>query len=68
MPTEFVRIRDKQTKTESSVSRRRAEQLAERGGVEILDKEPAVNAFGEPLPASTAAGTTTGAKSKEQTR
>lgn len=67
MPTEFVRIRDKQTKTESSVSRRRAEQLAERGVVEILEGQPAANAFGEPLPASTPE-TKPGAKSKEQTR
>lgn len=48
MPTEFVRVRDKD-KTESSLPVRRAKQLADRGDVEILDKE-AVNGFGEPLP------------------
>jgi len=53
VPTEFVRIRDKNTSTESSVPRRRAEQLAGRGGVDILDKK-AVNALGEPLPAAPA--------------
>lgn len=67
MPTEFVRVRDKQTKTESSVPRRRANQLAERDAVEMLDGEPAVDAFGAPLPPATPE-TKTGAKSKEQTR
>ncbi|MFI6228881.1 hypothetical protein ACIBCR_16380 [Micromonospora echinospora] len=66
MPTEFVRIRDKQTKTESSVPRRRAEQLAGRDAVEILDKEPAVNGFGEPLPASTPDTKTAVAKTSKE--
>ncbi|MFI6819721.1 hypothetical protein ACIBJE_02065 [Micromonospora sp. NPDC050187] len=51
MPTEFVRVRDK-NKTESSLPVRRAKQLAGRGDVEILDGQPATNTFGQPLPAS----------------
>ncbi|MFC4146613.1 hypothetical protein ACFO0M_10130 [Micromonospora mangrovi] len=66
MPTEFVRVRDKTAKTESSLPKRRAEQLVERGDVEILTGQPAVNNLGEPLPPAPAA--TTGTKSKEQTR
>jgi hypothetical protein len=49
VPTEFVRIRDTKTLTESSVSARRAEQLVERGGVEILTDVPAVDRLGRPL-------------------
>ncbi|GLY21698.1 hypothetical protein [Micromonospora sp. NBRC 101691] len=70
MPTEFVRVRDKD-KTESSLPVRRARQLADRGDVEILDA-PAVNGFGEPLPPavpdSTPAKTTSAKTSKEPTR
>ncbi|SBT63926.1 hypothetical protein GA0070622_0894 [Micromonospora sediminicola] len=81
MPTEFVRVRDPKTKTESSLPRRRAQQLADRGDVEILDAVDAVDAFGQPLPSgaaeakpktrraqSAAADTATGAESQEQTR
>lgn len=52
MPTEFVRIRDTENKTEVSVSRPRAEQLAGRGGVEILDGVQAADRLGRPLPPS----------------
>lgn len=65
MPTEFVRIRDTKNHTEVSVSRARAEQLKERGGVEILDGVKAADSLGRPLPAAPAQTT---AKSKEQTR
>ncbi|MEU0081366.1 hypothetical protein ABZY58_25990 [Micromonospora tulbaghiae] len=75
MPTEFVRVRDPETKTESSLPRRRAEQLAGRGAVEILDGTAAVNGLGDPLPPSTAETASAEApsagravKSKEQTR
>lgn len=61
---ELVRVRDKNTNTEFTVGRARAEQLAERGGVEIL-AAPATDALGRALPAST---TKTTKSSKEQAR
>ncbi|MEO3929239.1 hypothetical protein ABGB07_36120 [Micromonosporaceae bacterium B7E4] len=74
MPTKFVRIRDKATGVESSVSDRRAEQLkarAERNkdhpGVEILADVPAVDALGRALP-PTAPSPKPTVKSKEQAR
>ncbi|WP_416902758.1 hypothetical protein [Micromonospora echinospora] len=65
--TEFVRVRDKD-KTESSLPVRRAKQLADRGDVEILDREPAVDRFGQPLPAGSPQAAKTSAKTKEQAR
>lgn len=62
---ELVRVRDKSTKAEYSVGRRRAEQLAARGGVEILDAE-ATDRLGRALPAGETKTTTK--TSKEQAR
>lgn len=52
MATKFVRVRDKSTGVEVSVSAARAKTLAARGA-EILDV-PAVDRLGRPLPASKA--------------
>lgn len=64
---DLVRIRDKNTNTEATVGRRRAEQLAGRDGVEILDTD-AADRMGRALPP----GELTNAKpvktSKEQAR
>ncbi|MGI5144793.1 hypothetical protein ACQEVC_45500 [Plantactinospora sp. CA-294935] len=60
-----MRIRETRTKAESTVSRRRADQLVQRGGVEILKDAKAVDNLGRPLPPTTPEMT---AKSKEQAR
>lgn len=64
---DLVRIRDNSSKTEVTVGRRRAEQLAERSkDVEILDDAAATDRLGRPLPAADTAKTAV--KSKEQAR
>ena len=75
MPTKFVRIRDKATGVETSVSDRRAEQIKARAGlqkdhpgVEILADVPAVDALGRPLPAAKAEPKSRTEKPKEPTR
>ncbi|MEU5946313.1 hypothetical protein ABZ793_12215 [Micromonospora sp. NPDC047465] len=64
---DLVRIRDKNTGTEYSVGARRAEQLVERGGVEVVKDGDATDKLGRALPA---AETTTKSKtaSKESSR
>ena len=55
---DLVRIRDNKSKTEYTVGRRRAEQLAERGGVDILDAD-GTDRLGRALDAGEATTTTT---------
>lgn len=64
---DLVRIRDKSTNTEYSVGARRAEQLVERGGVEVVKDGDATDRLGRALPATE---TTTKSKtaSKESSR
>lgn len=62
---ELVRIRDGKSKTEYTVGRRRAEQLAERGDVEIVQDGQATDRLGRALDAGEATKTI---KSKEQAR
>ncbi|ATO14688.1 hypothetical protein CO540_13320 [Micromonospora sp. WMMA2032] len=66
---DLVRIRDNSSKTEVTVGRRRAEQLAERSkDVEILDDAAATDRLGRPLPASDTTTKTAVKTSKEQAR
>ncbi|NBE80310.1 hypothetical protein [Micromonospora rubida] len=52
---DLVRIRDKSTDTEYSVGARRAAQLVERGGVELVTDGDAADRLGRALPATTTA-------------
>ena len=61
---DFVRIKDKGTGHESTVSRARADRLGD--AVEVLDA-PAVDAVGRPLPGKPASKAKAAAK-KETTR
>ncbi|MFG2165517.1 hypothetical protein [Micromonospora chersina] len=61
-----MRIRDNNSKTEYTVGRRRAEQLAERGGVDILDAD-GTDRLGRALDAGEAT-TKTKTTGKEQAR
>lgn len=63
---DLVRIRDKSNNTEYSVGRRRAEQLAERGSVEIVKDGDAADRLGRALPPSETTSKTK--TSKEQAR
>jgi hypothetical protein len=65
---DLVRIRDKSTNTEYSVGARRAAQLAERGGVEIVKDGAATDRLGRALPAGETTKTKTATNRQEQTR
>ncbi|MGW1057624.1 hypothetical protein [Micromonospora rubida] len=52
---DLVRIRDKNSNVEYTVGRRRAEQLVERGGVELVKDGDAADRLGRALPATTTA-------------
>lgn len=61
---DFVRVRDKSTGHESTVSRARADQLGD--AVEVLD-EPAIDGLGRPLPAKLASKTAKAATEPAET-
>ena len=64
---DLVRIRDTKNNTEVTVGRRRAEQLADRGGVQILDTD-ATDRLGRALPTGDATTAKAIKTSKEPTR
>lgn len=65
---ELVRVRDKNSNTEYSVGARRAAQLVERGGVELVKDGDAADRLGRALPPADTATAKSKTASKEQTR